>query len=157
MTGAAKRLGREIALEFARQGWDVAVHYGSSATEAQATAAEIKQLGRKAEVFQADLAKDVEVMIIAIIISIGIMMLAAKSISDFVESHPTIKMLALSFLILVGVTLLAEGAGYEIPRGYIYFAMAFSVTVEMLNIRLRAKSAKPLHLHKTMNIDGENA
>ncbi len=103
------------------------------------------------------LAKDVEVMIIAIIISIGIMMLAAKSISDFVESHPTIKMLALSFLILVGVTLLAEGAGYEIPRGYIYFAMAFSVTVEMLNIRLRAKSAKPLHLHKTMNIDGENA
>ncbi len=61
VTGAAKRLGREIALEFARQGWDVAVHYGSSATEARATAAEIKQLGRKAEVFQADLAKDVEV------------------------------------------------------------------------------------------------
>ena len=103
------------------------------------------------------LAKDVEVMIIAIIISIGIMMLAAKSISDFVEEHPTIKMLALSFLILVGVTLLAEGAGYEIPRGYIYFAMAFSVSVEMLNIRLRAKKATPLHLHKTMNIDGDSA
>lgn len=103
------------------------------------------------------LAKDVPVMIIAIIISIGIMMLASKSIGDFVERHPTIKMLALSFLILVGVTLLAEGAGYEIPRGYIYFAMAFSVSVEMLNIRLRAKKAEPVHLHKTMNIDGESA
>ena len=103
------------------------------------------------------LAKDVEVMIIAIMISIAIMMLAAKSISDFVEAHPTIKMLALSFLILVGVTLLAEGAGFEIPRGYIYFAMAFSVSVEMLNIRLRKKAAKPVHLYPTMNIDGDNA
>ena len=103
------------------------------------------------------LADDVQVMIIAIMISIGIMMLAAKSISDFVEEHPTIKMLALSFLILVGVTLLAEGVGFEIPKGYIYFAMAFSVSVEMLNIRLRKKAAKPVHLHSTMNIDGENA
>lgn len=103
------------------------------------------------------LAKDVEVMIIAIMISIGIMMVASKSISDFVEEHPTIKMLALSFLILVGVTLLAEGAGFEIPKGYIYFAMAFSVSVEMLNIRLRKKTATPVHLHPTMNIDGENA
>ncbi len=103
------------------------------------------------------LAKDVEVMIIAIMISIGIMMLAAKSISDFVEAHPTIKMLALSFLILVGVTLLAEGAGFEIPRGYIYFAMAFSMSVEMLNIRLRKKAAKPVHLYPTMNINGDGA
>ena len=103
------------------------------------------------------LAKDVQVMIIAIIISIGIMMLGAKAISDFVEAHPTIKMLALSFLILVGVTLLAEGAGFEIPKGYIYFAMAFSISVEMLNIRLRKKAAKAVHLHSTMNIDGENA
>jgi predicted tellurium resistance membrane protein TerC len=101
------------------------------------------------------LAKDVEVMIIAIIISVGIMMLAAKSISDFVEAHPTIKMLALSFLILVGVTLLAEGAGFEIPKGYVYFAMAFSVTVEMLNIRLRKKAEKPLQLRPTMNIDDD--
>ncbi len=103
------------------------------------------------------LAKDVQVMIIAIIISIGIMMLGAKAISDYVEAHPTIKMLALSFLILVGVTLLAEGVGFEIPKGYIYFAMAFSISVEMLNIRLRKKSAKPVHLRPTMNIDGENA
>ena len=102
------------------------------------------------------LAEDVQVMIIAIMISIGIMMLGAKAISDYVEAHPTIKMLALSFLILVGVTLLAEGAGFEIPKGYIYFAMTFSVAVEMLNIRLRKKSAKPVHLHPTMNIDGEN-
>ncbi|NTV20378.1 MAG: TerC family protein [Chlorobium limicola] len=99
------------------------------------------------------LAEDVEVMIIAIMISVGIMMLAAKAISEFVEHHPTIKMLALSFLILVGVTLLAEGADYEIPRGYIYFAMAFSVTVEMLNIRLRTKKPEPVVLHKTMNIE----
>ena len=96
------------------------------------------------------LAKKVEVMIVAIVIAIGIMMLAAKAISDFVDEHPTIKMLALSFLILVGVTLLSESAGYEIPRGYIYFAMAFSVAVEMLNIRLRKKTAEPLHLHNTM-------
>jgi len=103
------------------------------------------------------LAKDVEVMIIAIMISIGIMMVASKSISDYVEEHPTIKMLALSFLILIGVTLLAEGAGFEIPKGYIYFAMAFSVSVEMLNLRLRKKTAKPVHLHPTMNIEGESA
>ena len=102
------------------------------------------------------LAKKVEVMIIAIMIAIGIMMLASKSISDFVDEHPTIKMLALSFLILVGVTLLAESAGYEIPRGYIYFAMVFSVCVEMLNIRLRAKTVNPVHLHNTLPVDEDN-
>jgi predicted tellurium resistance membrane protein TerC len=103
------------------------------------------------------LAKDIEVMIIAIMISIAIMMLAARSINEFVERHPTIKMLALSFLILVGVTLVAEGAGFEFPKGYIYFAMAFSVSVEMLNIRLRRKTSKPVQLHPSMNIEGENA
>jgi len=103
------------------------------------------------------LAKEVQVMIIAIMISIGIMMLGARAISDFVEAHPTIKMLALSFLILVGVTLLAEGVGFEIPKGYIYFAMAFSISVEMLNIRLRKRGSKPVHLHSTMNIDGDGA
>ncbi|TLU88324.1 MAG: TerC family protein [Chlorobium sp.] len=103
------------------------------------------------------LAKDVVVMILAIMISIAIMMFASKSIGDFVERHPTIKMLALSFLILVGVTLIAEGAGFEIPKGYIYFAMAFSVCVEMLNIRIRRKSSEPVRLHPTINVDGENA
>ena len=102
------------------------------------------------------LAKQVQVMIIAIIIAIFIMMLAAKTISDFVDDHPTIKMLALSFLILVGVTLLAESTGFEIPRGYIYFAMAFSVSVEVLNISLRAKTATPLQLHNTLPQDEEN-
>lgn len=95
------------------------------------------------------LAEEVGVMITAIVISIVIMILAAKSINDFVDRHPTIKMLALSFLILVGVTLVAEGAGFEFPKGYIYFAMAFSVSVEMLNLRLRKKQAEPVHLRKS--------
>ena len=102
------------------------------------------------------LANRVEVMIFAIVIAIFVMMLASKTISDFVDEHPTIKMLALSFLILVGVTLFAESAGYEIPRGYIYFAMAFSVSVEVLNIRMRAKTANPLHLHNTLPVDEDN-
>ncbi|ACF46931.1 MAG: TerC family protein [Prosthecochloris sp.] len=99
------------------------------------------------------LAKDVAVMIAAIIISIGVMMAAAGSINDFVDRHPTIKMLALSFLILVGATLVAEGAGFEFPRGYIYFAMAFSTCVEMLNIRLRKNGSRPVHLHKDLDME----
>lgn len=79
------------------------------------------------------------VMICAIIIAIGIMMLAAKSIGDFVETHPTLKVLALSFLILIGVSLVAEGLEFHIPKAYIYFAMAFSVVVEILNIRMRKR------------------
>ncbi|NTU53801.1 MAG: TerC family protein [Chlorobiaceae bacterium] len=100
------------------------------------------------------LAKEIPVMILAIMIAVVIMMVAAKSISDFVDRHPTIKMLALSFLILVGSTLVAEGAGFEFPRGYVYFAMAFSVCVEMLNIRLRKTGTEPVHLHKTIE-EGE--
>ena len=96
------------------------------------------------------LAKDIPVMILSIMIAVVIMMVASKSIGEFVERHPTIKMLALSFLILVGVTLLAEGAGFEFPRGYIYFAMAFSVCVEMLNLRLRKKAVEPVHLYKAI-------
>ncbi len=103
------------------------------------------------------MASHVEVMVIAIILAVGVMMLAAKSIGDFVDAHPSIKMLALSFLILVGVVLIAEGVGQHIPKGYIYFAMAFSVAVEMLNIRARKQrasrapvgepAAEPVHLH----------
>jgi len=85
------------------------------------------------------LAKDIEVMVIAVVISVLIMMWSAKSIGEFVERHPTIKMLALSFLILIAVTLLGEGFDVHIPKGYIYFAMAFSVLVEMLNIKMRVK------------------
>lgn len=79
------------------------------------------------------------VMIAAVMIAIGIMLWAAKSISDFVNRHPTLKMLALSFLILIGVMLVGESLGHHIPKGYIYFAMAFSFGVEMLNLRMRAK------------------
>lgn len=84
------------------------------------------------------------------------MMLTAKSIGDFVESHPTIKMLALSFLILVGVSLVGEGLDFHIPKGYIYFAMAFSVGVEILNIRMRSKrKLEPIKLHKHYLLNNE--
>lgn len=94
------------------------------------------------------LARDIPVMVAAIVIAIGVMMFAAKPIGEFVEAHPTIKMLALSFLVLVGVALVAEGMGEEIPKGYLYFSMAFSFVVEMLNLRLRKRTVEPLHLHQ---------
>ncbi|KGQ32672.1 TerC family protein [Gallibacterium anatis] len=83
------------------------------------------------------MANDVEVMILAIILAVGVMMIAAKPIGDFVEEHPTLKILALSFLILIGVSLIGEGLSFHIPKGYIYFAMGFSVCVEMINLRMR--------------------
>jgi predicted tellurium resistance membrane protein TerC len=86
------------------------------------------------------LADEVQIMILAIVISVGIMMISATSIGNFVDEHPTVKMLALSFLILVAVTLVAEGLDFHFPKGYIYFAMAFSFFVEMLNLRVRKKS-----------------
>jgi len=88
----------------------------------------------------------VPVMVLAIVIAVGVMMFAAKPIGEFVDRHPTVKMLALSFLILVGVALIGEAFAMHIPKGYIYFAMAFSVAVEMLNLRLRGQ--RPLRLHK---------
>lgn len=89
------------------------------------------------------------IMVIAIVIAVGIMMVAAKPIGEFVDRHPTVKMLALSFLILVGVALIGESLDLHIPKAYIYFAMAFSVTVEMLNIRLRTKRmAEPVKLRR---------
>ena len=96
------------------------------------------------------LVKEIPVMVTAIVISVAVMMIAAKPIGEFVDDHPTIKILALSFLILVGVTLFAEGLGFHIPKGYIYFAMAFSVGVEMINIKLRSRMDKPLKLNKQM-------
>jgi predicted tellurium resistance membrane protein TerC len=86
------------------------------------------------------MADHVEVMIAAVIAAVAVMMFMAGPISDFVDRHPTVKMLALSFLILIGTALVGEAAGFHIPKGYIYFAMAFSVVVEMLNIRLRKKA-----------------
>lgn len=87
------------------------------------------------------MAKDVEVMILAIIIAVITMMAASGMISEFVETHPTIKMLALSFLVLIGVALIGDGINLHIPKGYIYFAMAFSLLVELLNLKIRGKSA----------------
>ena len=96
------------------------------------------------------MADDIPVMVIAIVIAVGIMMFSAKTIGDFVDRHPSIKMLALNFLILVGVVLIAEGLDLHIPKGYIYFAMAFSLMVEVFNIQMRKKRSEPVQLHRTI-------
>ncbi len=88
------------------------------------------------------LAEHIQVMIAAVVLAMIVMLLASKTISDYVNKHPTIKMLALSFLLLVGVVLVADGCGQHVPKGYIYFAMAFSFAVEMLNIRMRTNRQK---------------
>jgi len=95
------------------------------------------------------LVDQVGVMITAIMLSVAMMMFAAKPIGEFVDANPTIKMLALSFLVVVGVVLLAEGFDHHVPKGYVYFAMAFSVAVEMINIRLRRKHAA-VKLHRDL-------
>lgn len=94
------------------------------------------------------MAQQIGVMIAAVVIAVLVMLVASGPLSVFVSAHPTVKMLALSFLLLIGTSLVAEGWGYHIPKGYIYFAMAFSVLVEMLNLRLRAAST-PVHLHES--------
>ena len=98
------------------------------------------------------MADDLAVMILAVVIAVGVMLVSSGTISDFVERHPTVKMLALSFLLLIGVSLIGEGLDQHIPKGYIYFAMAFSIFVEMINLRVRAKSA-PVHLHQPYKSD----
>lgn len=99
----------------------------------------------------------IEIMIAAVVVSIVFMMAFAKPIGEFVQKHPTVKMLALSFLLLIGVTLIAEGFDQHIPKGYIYFAMAFSVLVEILNLRLRKSKDKPLHLRDAYTDGGDTA
>lgn len=94
------------------------------------------------------MAKEIYIMIAAIVVAVIFMMFTSGMVSDFIDRHPTIKILALSFLLLIGMALVAESTHHEIPKGYIYFAMAFSVLVEMLNIRMR-KSGPPVHLHHT--------
>jgi len=97
------------------------------------------------------MADHVPVMVIAIVLAVAFMMIFAKPIGQFVEDHPTVKMLALSFLLLVGMALVADGLEFHIPKGYIYFAMSFSVFVEMLNLRLRKKKRqKPLKLRQRL-------
>jgi len=90
---------------------------------------------------------ELAVMIAAVVLSVGMMMLFASAIGRFVSDHPTIKMLALAFLVVVGVVLIAEGLDYHVPKGFVYFAMAFSLGVEMLNIRMRKRSKNPAQLH----------
>ena len=91
---------------------------------------------------------EIAVMIAAVVASVAMMMVFAGAIGRFVSEHPTVKMLALSFLVVVGVVLIAEGFDHHVPKGYVYFAMAFSVGVEMLNIRMRKRAAKPVHLNE---------
>ena len=137
---------------------DEAVAGGGAGGAAHATfGGVIVQIGIIDIVFSLDsvitavgLADQVAVMVLAIVISVAVMMFAARPIGEFVDRHPTIKMLALAFLVLVGVTLIAEGFETHVPKGYIYFAMAFSVGVEMLNIRMRDRRAAraPIQLRK---------
>ncbi len=94
------------------------------------------------------MADEIAVMVAAVVIAVAVMMFAAGPISNFVSRHPTVKMLALSFLLLIGMSLIAEGLGQHIARGYIYFAMGFSVFVEMLNLRMKKKQGTPVHLHQ---------
>jgi predicted tellurium resistance membrane protein TerC len=99
------------------------------------------------------MANDVSIMITAVVLSVIIMMVSAGTVSEFVGRHPTIKVLALSFLLLIGISLVADGLGLHIPKGYIYFAMGFSVFVEMINLRVRG-SARPVRLHERYEAGG---
>ena len=96
---------------------------------------------------------EIAIMIVAVIVAAGVMIFTAGPISRFVEDHPTIKMLALSFLLMIGFTLIVEGFHQHIPKGYIYFAMAFSVGVELLNLRLRARAERPVNLREQYVVD----
>jgi len=92
------------------------------------------------------MAEEITIMVTAVILAVGVMMLSAGPISSFVDRHPTVKVLALSFLLLIGISLVGEGLGMHIPKGYIYFAMGFSVFVEVINLRVR-RVAVPVRLH----------
>ena len=95
----------------------------------------------------------ISVMAASVVLSTIAMLLFAKNVGDFVEAHPTVKMLALSFLVMIGTLLIAEAFHVHVPKGYVYFAMAFSFLVEMLNIKMRKKSKKPVELHSHVTED----
>ena len=95
------------------------------------------------------MASDVSIMVAAVVIAVGIMMFSARPIGDFVSRHPTVKVLALSFLLMIGLTLVADGVGFHIPKGYVYFAMGFSIFVETINLRVRPTHA-PVKLHEPL-------
>ena len=92
------------------------------------------------------MANDISIMVAAVVVAVAIMMFSARAIGDFVMAHPTVKVLALSFLLMIGLTLVADGVGFHIPKGYIYFAMGFSIFVEVINLRIRPTHA-PVQLH----------
>jgi predicted tellurium resistance membrane protein TerC len=94
------------------------------------------------------MAEDISVMVLAVVLAVGVMMFSAEPISAFVHRHPTVKMLALSFLLLIGLALVGDAFEMHIPKGYIYFAMGFSVFVEMINMRVRRRAPEPVHLHE---------
>jgi len=98
------------------------------------------------------MAESIAVMVVAVVLAVGIMMLSSAAVSEFVQRHPTVKVLALSFLMLIGMSLVGEGLGHHIPKGYVYFAMGFSVFVEMINLRVRAGGA-PVDLHSSYKAD----
>ena len=100
---------------------------------------------------------EISIMVAANVVALGFMLMAAEGIARFVDRHPTVKMLALAFLVLIGTNLIAEGLGQHIPKGYTYFAMAFSVAVEMLNLRLRKVSGPPVRLHDSAGGADETA
>ena len=134
----------------------------SSARVAPTFAAVIAQIMALDIVFSLDsvitavgMADDIAIMVTAVVLSVGVMMFSAASISGFVNRHPTVKVLALSFLLLIGVSLIGDGLGMHIPKGYIYFAMGFSVFVEMINLRLRKVAPNPVHLHQPYVGGGE--
>jgi len=127
---------------------------GRSSARVRPFAAVITQIAVLDIVFSIDsvitavgMADEIAVMVTAVILAVGVMMFSAGPISSFVNRHPTVKVLALSFLLLIGVSLIGEGLGMHIPKGYIYFAMSFSVFVEVINLRVRRVSA-PVHLHE---------
>ena len=94
------------------------------------------------------MADDISIMVTAVVLAVAIMMFSAEPISDFVSRHPTVKVLALSFLLMIGLALMGDGFGLHIPKGYIYFAMGFSLFVEMINLRVRTASPQPVKLHR---------
>jgi predicted tellurium resistance membrane protein TerC len=127
---------------------------GRSAAGAPSFAAVIAQIMALDIVFSLDsvitavgMADDIAVMVAAVVLSVGVMLFSAAAVSGFVNRHPTVKVLALSFLLLIGVSLIADGLGLHIPKGYIYFAMGFSVFVELVNLRVR-KVTQPVRLHQ---------
>lgn len=134
---------------------------GSSARVAPSFASVIVQILLLDVVFSLDsvitavgMVDRIEIMVAAVVVAVAFMVAFAGRIGAFVERHPTVKMLALSFLLLIGFTLIADGVDQHIPKGYIYFAMGFSVFVEMLNLRLRRAAAKPVNLHEPYTPEG---